>query len=286
MAQQIALRIWSGRTGRNLVAYHPMCHVEMREQHGYQLLHGLHPVLVGDPHRIITTADLREVVEPVAALLLELPQREIGGQLPAWDDLHAQTIWAREHGAAAHMDGARLWEAGPYYGKSYAEIAALFDSVYVSFYKGIGAITGAALAGTAEFIAEARVWQKRHGGTLLHIYPYALSAQQHLRMRLDRMPQYYARAKTVAAALTTVPGVRVKPEPPQTRMMHVYLPGEREILLERAAEIARGERVALFHRLWETDVPGYSSFELNIGDGADALTDAEIAAYFARIVAG
>ena len=26
------------------------------------------------------------------------------------------------------MDGARLWESGPYYARPYAEIAALFDT--------------------------------------------------------------------------------------------------------------------------------------------------------------
>src|SRR5579862_5231289 len=135
MAQQIALRIWSERSGRRVVAFHPTCHLEIHEQKGYERLHGLHARLVGDPERLIALDDLQAVTEPLAALLLELPQREIGGQLPAWDDLVAQTAWAREHGAAPHMDGARLWEAAPYYERSYAEVAALFESVYVSFYK-------------------------------------------------------------------------------------------------------------------------------------------------------
>ncbi|HEX8731970.1 MAG TPA: beta-eliminating lyase-related protein, partial [Ktedonobacterales bacterium] len=121
MAQQIALRIWSDRSGRRSVAFHPTCHLELHEQKGYALLHGLHGALVGDPDRLITLADLRARPEPLAALLLELPQREIGGQLPTWDALVEQTAWAHEHGAAAHMDGARLWEAGPTYGRSYAE---------------------------------------------------------------------------------------------------------------------------------------------------------------------
>ena len=93
-----------------------------------------------------------------------MPQREIGGQLPSWSDLEAQVAWARDRGVAVHMDGARLWESGPFYERSYAEIAALFDSVYVSFYKGIGAIAGAALSGPAPFIGEARLWQRRSGG--------------------------------------------------------------------------------------------------------------------------
>ncbi|MEO7001524.1 MAG: beta-eliminating lyase-related protein, partial [Ktedonobacterales bacterium] len=227
MAQQIALRIWSDRSGRKTVAFHPTCHLEIHEFKGYELLHGLHGRLVGDAHRLITLDDLRAVPEPLAALLLELPQREIGGQLPEWVDLQAQIAWARERGAAVHMDGARLWEAAPYYSRTYAEVAAPFDSVYVSFYKGIGAIAGAALAGPADFVAEARIWQRRHGGNLVHLYPYVLSARAGLEQRLAHFPSYARRAVEVAHALHTVPGVIIKPERPQTHMMHVYLPGDR-----------------------------------------------------------
>jgi threonine aldolase len=85
--------------------------------------------LVGDARALITRADLSAIHEPVAALLLELPQREIGGLLPPWEELAAQAEWARAHGVALHMDGARLWESAPFYERSYAEVAALFDSV-------------------------------------------------------------------------------------------------------------------------------------------------------------
>ena len=46
------------------------------------------------------------------------------------------------------------------------EICAGFDSVYVSFYKGVGALAGAMLLGDAGFVAEAALWQRRMGGTL------------------------------------------------------------------------------------------------------------------------
>ena len=59
-----------------------------------------------------------------------------------WDELRAQTEWAREHGAAVHLDGARLFESATGYGRPLAEIAALFNTVYVSFYKGIGTLHG------------------------------------------------------------------------------------------------------------------------------------------------
>lgn len=284
MAQQIALRIWSERTGRRAVGFHPTCHLEAHEQKGYERLHGLHGVLIGSPERLITLDDLRATPEPLAALLLELPQREIGGQLPEWEALQAQTAWACERGTVAHMDGARLWESAPYYQRDYAEIASLFDSVYVSFYKGIGAIAGAALAGPADFIAEARVWQRRHGGNLVQLFPYVLSARAGLRERLPRFASYHARAVEIARAISALPGVSVKPRLPQTHMAHVYLRGDTERLMEASVELAREHGVALFTGLRPSPVPDYSAFELTIGEGAAAFTTDEIVAFFARIL--
>ena len=45
-----------------------------------------------------------------------------------------------------HFDGARLWEAAPFYGRPYAEIAALADSVYVSFSKGLAPLPNLSMA--------------------------------------------------------------------------------------------------------------------------------------------
>ncbi len=285
MAQQIALRIWSERSGRRTVAFHPTCHLELHERQGYQRLHGLQARLVGDARRLFTLADLRAITEPLAALLWELPQREIGGQLPPWDDLVAQVAWARDRGVATHLDGARLWEAAPAYGRSYAEVATLFDSVYVSFYKGVGAIAGAALAGSAEFVAEARVWQRRHGGNLIHLYPFALSARLGLERHLDRFPTYHERAVAIAAAIRDLPGLAIMPDPPQTHMMHIYLQGDADRLLTASLALAQEERVMIIPWLRPAYVPGWVMFELSVGDAADALSDDEITAYFARILA-
>jgi hypothetical protein len=41
-------------------------------------------------------------------------------------------------------------------------------------------------------IAESRTWQRRHGGNLIHLYPFVLFAQRGLRERLERMEAYHA----------------------------------------------------------------------------------------------
>jgi len=268
MAQPIALRIWTERMGRRAVAFHPTCHLELHEEGAYRLLHGLHGVLVGNRAQLLSRADLNSVREPLAALLLELPQREIGGQLPSWDELEAQCAWGREQGAALHLDGARLWECRPFYGRDYATIAALFDSVYVSFYKTLGGIAGAALAGPSEVIAEARVWQRRQGGNLVRLFPYVISARKALAERLERIEAYVAHARAVAAALAALPELTILPQPPHTNMFHLFLRGERTALERALLEVAAETGTWLFHPLRPCQLPGHWMAEWVVGDAS------------------
>jgi threonine aldolase len=275
MAQPIALRIWAERAGRHTVAFHPTCHLELHEEGAYRLLHGLHGVLVGNRYQLLTRPDLDAVREPVAVLLLELPQREIGGQLPSWDELEAQCAWARERGAVLHLDGARLWESRPFYGRDYATIAGLFDSVYVSFYKTLGGIAGAALAGPADLIAEARVWQRRQGGNLVRLFPYVLSARKALAERLGRIDAYVAHAQAVAAALAALPELTVLPQPPQTNMFHLFVRGDKAALEQALLEVAAETGVWLFHPLRPCQLPGHWMAEWVVGDASlDIAPDA------------
>ena len=281
MAQQIALRIWCERRGSGTIAFHPTSHLEIHESRGYAMLHGLHALLVGTATRLMTADDVRLIADPLAVLLVELPQREIGAQLPPWDDLVALVDAARERGAAVHLDGARLWEAAPHYARSHSEIAALFDSAYVSFYKGLGALAGAVLAGDAAFVAQARVWQHRHGGRLVTIAPLALSARAAFAENLPKMAGYRDRARAIAARLREIPGVDVVPDPPQTNTFHLYFTGDRSALEERAHAYAREHGTFVFGRLAPTLVPtrqrwefvaGGATMTLSVEDVVDAVS--------------
>ncbi|MFB5189163.1 threonine aldolase family protein [Alicyclobacillus fastidiosus] len=265
MAQQIALRIWCDQKGIGKVAYHPLCHLEIHEEDGLKTLHSIESVLLADRDRLIEFEDVLEMDEDVSCLLLELPQREIGGQLPDYETLESISALCREKGIKLHLDGARLFEILPHYQKTAAEICDLFDSVYVSFYKGLGGIAGAILAGDTAFIQESIVWKRRHGGDLISLYPYILSADYYFHLRINKMEQYYVEAKELAGMFNRCHAVSTKPVIPMSNMFHVHM------------ELPKEKVEALFLELYESTGIGLTSsvreiddqscyFEVSIGD--------------------
>jgi threonine aldolase len=224
MQQRDRRTVWARcERGNRRIAFHPQCHLDVHEERGYAHLHELHADLLGSRERLPTLEDLEAVREPLAAVVLELPAREIGGQLPAWEELTAFCTKAHDEGIALHMDGARLWQCAPFYHRTLAEIADLFDTVYVSFCKDLGAPAGAALTGTKVVVDEARVWQVRHGGRLFTAYPFLIAAERGLDEVLPRMPEFVARANELAAALGALDGVEIVPDPPHTAMFHLLV---------------------------------------------------------------
>ncbi|WP_324274812.1 threonine aldolase family protein [Blastococcus brunescens] len=275
MAQQSALRVHADRRGRRTVVLHPQSHLTRHEGQALERLHGVVGRPVGDQHRLLLRADLDAVAEFPAALVVELPQRDLGGQLPPWDDLVAQVAWARDRGAAAHLDGARLWEAAVGYGRAPAEVAALFDTTYVSFYKGLGALPGCCLAGPADVVGEVREWRQRMGGTLFGLWPGAASALSCLRRRLPLMPGYLERAREIATAVRDLPGVTVVPDPPQTPMLHLLLRTGADDFRAAAHALAQ-DGLWTWERSMTTGDPAVRRVELAVGDATMALTVPEI----------
>lgn len=276
MAQQIALRVWSERVGTSHVGMHPTAHLELHEERGYSHLHGLRATLVGPSQAPLLAEHLKSVPERLAVLLTELPVREAGGQLPTWDELEDLKTAASQLGTAIHLDGARLWECSPGYGRDLSEICAGFDSCYVSFYKGIGALPGAMLLGSNDFIAAASVWQRRSGGNLHTLTPNVASAAMQWRDRLTQMPTYLERARGLAATIEKADGVRVLPDPPQVNMMHVFVDLDPDVAPEARDRVAEDTGLWLFGWVVPADVPGQSRTEVYVGDAAMSVGDDEL----------
>ena len=214
MAQGATLRVHADRRTTRTVLWHPHCHLDNHEGAAHQRLHSLVGRPVGERNRLITLEDLHAVPESVAALLLELPQRDLGGLLPEWDDLVApDAVGERRRGGPAPRWGTAL-EAAAGYERTPSEIADLFDTVYVSFYKGIGALPGCCVAGRESDVVLVREWRRRLGGTLYGLWPGAASALALLPERLAEMPARLAHARAIARALAEIPSVLRGPRGP------------------------------------------------------------------------
>ncbi|WP_404409466.1 threonine aldolase [Pseudidiomarina marina] len=239
LAQPMALKIHSEASQKQQIGLHPTSHLVLHEQDGYQQLWGLQGQLLGNAEKVLTLDDLKQAnTADLAAIVLELPMREIGGQLPTWDDLQAQVKWARTQNIAVHIDGARLWHCPAYYQRSLAEICELADSVYVSLYKDIGGIAGAVLAGTEAFIAEAKRWSRRAGGNLISMYPYILAAEKGLEENLSSIDDAVHYAQKLGPLLEAIEGVRVKPKQPQAAMFHLHIDREEDALIQAMTDYA------------------------------------------------
>lgn len=277
MAQQTTLRVHKDRSGRSSFVYHPTCHMDLREGRGYERLHGLSGRPIGDPRRPLSHRDLEAIGEPPAALLIELPQRHLGGHLPEWSELEAQVAWARQRGAAVHLDGARIWEASAGFSRSLAEIAALFDSVYVSFYKGLGSLAGCCVAGDRELVAQVTEWRTRHGGSMPALWPYAASALTCLRRRLPKMPTYLEHARAIATAVSGLEGVEIVPDPPMTSMMHLLIEADLDRFSQACLDLAKTQGIWTWSHISTTDSPTHQKLELAVGDGTLEFSPQEIA---------
>jgi threonine aldolase len=184
---------------------------------------------------------------------------------------------------ALHFDGARIWESQPWFDRTLPEIAALADSLYVSFYKGLGGIAGAALLGPADFVAEARLWRRRLGGTIYRTTAEAVSALVGLRDRLPLVAGTVAWARAFAAQLP--PNVIVQPGVPHTNQFKVYVGAAADIVNERVLALVEGHRVGL--PAWRaTREPGRITAEIVVTGAALGLDPAEMAALFSSAIPG
>ncbi|USX54166.1 low specificity L-threonine aldolase [Lentzea sp. HUAS12] len=276
MAQQVALRVHAERTGRRAFAGHPQTHLHVWENQGYTALHGLRFHPVGDRNELFGLDDLKAVHEPLAAVVFELPQRDIGGVLPAFGDLAAQARWTRESGAAAHCDGARLWEAQTGYDATFAEIAALFDTVYVSLYKGLEGVRGAVLAGDAETIGQAAVWRRRMGGAIADAWPLAAIALIGMDTNLPRMAEFRRHARAIAEAINADGFAHTTPDVPVTPLFHVHLPMSRHDAQKAAQHLTGETGIRLFLYARSNPDPRRCSFEVSIGVSGLEFTPHEV----------
>ncbi len=133
-------------------------------------------------------------------LCLENTHNAAGGTVTAPEEHAAVAAAARAAKLRVHLDGARLWNAAVVLGVPPGALAVGVDTVQVCFSKGLGAPVGSAVAGSAEFVEQARRLRKMLGGGVRQGGVLAAAALVALD-RIDRLADDHERATRLAAGL-------------------------------------------------------------------------------------
>ncbi len=211
MGNQIALRVLA-RPGSEVIV-ESRAHVFNAEMGAMAALSGLlpRPIATTDgiltPERVDPWIQTDQPLRPRTALLaLENTINFWGGRIVPLDAQKRLAALCRSRGIALHLDGSRIWNAAVATGIAERELSGGADSVNVCFSKGLGAPVGSAVAGSREFVAEARRARKLFGGGMRQAGVLAAAALVALETR-DRLVEDHALARRLADGLAGLPGV-------------------------------------------------------------------------------
>ncbi len=150
---------------------------------------------------------------------LENSHNNAGGRVYSTEAVNEICANAHAAGVPVHLDGARIFNAAVVLGKSVREIVEPVDSVAFCLSKGLGAPVGTMLAGSADFIAEAREIRKALGGGMRQAGVLAAAGLVALEESPPKIPAAHANAKYLAESLAEIDGIAVDPADVETNIL-------------------------------------------------------------------
>ena len=166
---------------------------------------------------------LREHIPETRAISLENTHNLWGGAVLSLEYMKNVNGIARKHGLHLHLDGARIFNAAIALKTTATEITRYFDSVMFCLSKGLSAPIGSILAGSKEFIAEARKVRKYLGGGMRQAGVIAAAGIVSLEKMIDRLEEDHIRAKKLAEAISDIKAIEVHPEQTLTNFVMIKL---------------------------------------------------------------
>ena len=228
MANQLAILVLSGENTKVFVQ--ETSHVYRDEADAAQSVHNKRLIPVAQGEAGFTLEQLQQAVEyhrkgevfesGMGAISIENPVRRADGKFVPFDELKKIAAYARQQGFKLHLDGARIYLASAWSGVSIKEYSSLFDTVYISLYKYLGAAAGAILCGDKAVIDKMTHLIKIHGGTMFGNWANAGMALHHLDGLDARLQQTKKRSEELFAQLNQLPELKITPIPSGT---NIYL---------------------------------------------------------------
>jgi threonine aldolase len=254
MCNEISFAVWA-RTGDEMIL-HRDSHPVHFEGGGPAFLARMMLYPLDGPRGLFTAEQVEEAIRPDSphyprSRIVEVENTHNMGGGSIWPLPHLQAVCAtaHRHGLVTHMDGARLLNAVVASGipaKTYAES---FDSVWIDLSKGLGCPVGAVLAGSCQFIRDARRLKHLFGGAMRQAGIIAAAGVYALQHHVERLVDDHAHANMLAQALAELPAVRLNPADVETNIVIVDVSATGRSATEIAEQLQKeGVRVSVMGR--------------------------------------
>ena len=230
MTNQVAIRTHTEPGDEILLEQ--SAHVYFNEAGATAALSGAICRLIPGDRGVFGAEDMEAAIRPVndhyprtKLVCVENTANRGGGKVWPLEKLAEVKKTAHENGLKIHLDGARIWNAAAALNIPESEIAKHFDSVSVCFSKGLGAPVGSALAGSSDFIMEARRFRKQFGGGMRQAGIIAAGALYALENNRERLTVDHDNAKIFAKGLAEINGIDVNPDDVETNIINFRVQG-------------------------------------------------------------
>ncbi len=232
MANAIAIRAHTS-SGDEIIT-ETTSHIYQYEGGGYAALSGCSIALVPGERGILNPHDVEKAIRKAEGSLSHYPDGKLvcventsnrgGGTCYPQDTLDAIAKIAHDNDCAAHIDGARLFNAVIATGVEASRMVRDYDTISICLSKGLGAPVGSVLVGSSELISKAHRWRKMYGGGMRQAGIIAAGGLYAIQNNIQRLSEDHKRAYRLAEAVNAIDGFSVDMDSVQTNM--VYIEGD------------------------------------------------------------
>jgi threonine aldolase len=221
-------------------------HLAVAETGGLAAVAGCMPIPVTAARGILTAAHVAESVLPddqhrprPRLVCIENSHNRGGGAVTPPSVMKELVAACRERDLLLHVDGARVLNAAVTIDVPVAEVVAGADSVSLALSKGLRCPVGSLLAGSAEFVANARRRRKMLGGAMRQAGVVAAAGLVALETGLPQLAEDHRCARELAQRLDAIPALTVDLAAVETNIVVCDVAG-----VGRPAEQLRAELAA------------------------------------------
>jgi len=236
---QLALFTWCRRGTEVILGDN--CHIVVHEAGAPSIIAGVQLRCIPDPGGVIDPQEIKkrlrkQDLHAPATSLICMENAHSSGKVVSLEAMDAARAVADSWGLPVHLDGARIFNAAAAIsakggsGCSAAEIAARADSVMFCLSKGLCAPVGSLLAGTKQFIDEARLKRKIMGGGMRQAGILAAAGIIALKEHTLLLAADHERAKKLARGLSEINSITVDANAVDINM--VFFKYHREVTAE------------------------------------------------------